>query len=464
MPNFKYIVGNSEGKKLSGTVEAEDELTARTELNNLGFSILSLHETEEKPKTDTTLKKFIFEAIDKNSCIITGTIPSKNEEIALNKLQTEYSLNVTAIWAENATEIEIEGARKKGSLRLQQFLAERKKSQQNQQTETQTKSLEEQKKEEAVKAKIEYTLQEVTKMLQTIDQDLDAASRAEINKKIDKLLRIKHSSNIDYILTSAEELLKSLIELERSLKEKISQEKRMQMEIKTKELLSNLTQSTGPKSLAEDVITKIDTWQKSHTTAEENTPVTVKIVNSILSRIKKFFETPQEILLLKNQIKAYNKQLWELIKLYFKEPTKEYKEKVKSSIKTVWGARKKAKENLVLTKKTIKEKKENNQIYEDPLFLSFLEELTAFTGWLLFFYIAYYFAALYLNTKNFGIENLPQGFTFYDSRIFKYVVIIIFLLHCSASIKTNFFRKNVLADIILVPIFLLGTIITLLNF
>ncbi|MEK7127077.1 MAG: hypothetical protein AAB848_03125, partial [Patescibacteria group bacterium] len=90
--------------------------------------------------------------------------------------------------------------------------------------------------------------------------------------------------------------------------------------------------------------------------------------------------------------------------------------------------------------------------------------LTTFTGWLLLFYITYYFTSLYLNTKNFGIEHIPQGFTVYDSRIFKYVVIIIFLLHCSASVKTNFFRKSVLADIILVPVFLLGTIITLLNF
>src|SRR3989338_1236650 len=167
MPNYKYIVGNNEGKKLSCTVEAENELTARTELNNLGFSILSLHETDEKPKTDTTLKKFIFEAIDKNSKIITGTIPSKSEETALNKLQTEYTLNVTAIWTENATEMEIEEARRKGSSRLQQFLAEKQKIQKSQQPEIKTDNLEEQKKEEAIKAKIEYTLQEVTKILQT---------------------------------------------------------------------------------------------------------------------------------------------------------------------------------------------------------------------------------------------------------------------------------------------------------
>ena len=464
MPNYKYIVGNNEGKKLSGTVEAEDELTARTELNNLGFSILSLHETDEKPKTDTTLKKFIFEAIDKNSKIITGTIPSKSEEIALTKLQTEYALNVTAIWTENATEVEIEEARRKGSSRLQQFLAEKQKIQKSQQPEIQTENLEEQKKEEAIKAKIEYTLQEVTKMLQTIDKDLDAASRAGINKKIDKLLRIKHSSNLDYILTSAEELLKSLIDLEYSLKEKISQEKHMELEIKTKELLNNLTRSTGPKSLAEDVITKIDKWQTSHTVAEGDTSIVVKTINNALSHVKKFFETPKEILLIKEQIASYNKQLWALVKLYFKEPAKEYKEKVKSSIKTVWAERKKAKENLVLTKNMLKEKKKTNQIYEEPLLLSFLEELTTFTGWLLLFYITYYFTSLYLNTKNFGIEHIPQGFTVYDSRIFKYVVIIIFLLHCSASVKTNFFRKSVLADIILVPVFLLGTIITLLNF
>ena len=70
MAIFKYSVANTEGKKLSGTVEAPDESTARTELNNLGFSILLLQETFEQPKLDASLSKFVFEAIDKNSKLI----------------------------------------------------------------------------------------------------------------------------------------------------------------------------------------------------------------------------------------------------------------------------------------------------------------------------------------------------------------------------------------------------------
>ena len=104
---LKYTVANKEGKKLSGTVEAPDENTARTELNNLGFSILLLQETKETPKIDSSLIKFIFEAIDKNSKLISGSIPAKNEEDALNKLSTEYSLTGSAIWLENSTSEQI---------------------------------------------------------------------------------------------------------------------------------------------------------------------------------------------------------------------------------------------------------------------------------------------------------------------------------------------------------------------
>ena len=80
MPNFKYTVANKSGKKLSGTVEAPDEKIAREELKNLGFSILSLQETSEATKLASHLTKFVFEGYDKNSKLVSGTIPAKTKE------------------------------------------------------------------------------------------------------------------------------------------------------------------------------------------------------------------------------------------------------------------------------------------------------------------------------------------------------------------------------------------------
>ncbi|MFA5820656.1 MAG: hypothetical protein WC873_00885, partial [Candidatus Gracilibacteria bacterium] len=101
---------------------------------------------------------------------------------------------------------------------------------------------------------------------------------------------------------------------------------------------------------------------------------------------------------------------------------------------------------------------------EHSLGLKLLDEIASLTGWLLFFYILYYFAALYLSTKNFGLSQIPKGFLVYDSHIFKYILVIVFLLHSAISLKVNFFRKSPLADLLLIPGFFFGSIIVLINF
>lgn len=464
MPIFRYTVANKEGKKLSGTVETESEVSARSELNNLGFSILELSQLQEQKtsepvaETTETAKKFVFEAVDKNAKLITGTIPSLNEEEAFKRLQTEYSLTVSAIWSEKAGNEEIIEARKKGTAALREKL-KLPESSEGIPTE---KSLKEEKEEEFLKAKIENILKEVGILLQEFDKELDPSQKTEINKKIDKLLRIKHSTNLNYILETATELLEFIQTQEKSLKEKGHQEKQLQLHIRTQKLLDELNQEEHKKSISEDILGKIQKWQSTHIIAGQEPSTSTKFLNSILTKIKKIFETPPEIAVIKAQIKAYNKQLFAFVKLYFKEPTAEYKEKVKQSIKTVWKARKKAKENLAEVRKMLKMQKRERQV-EENLMQAFTEELNAFTGWLLAFYIIYYFVSLYLNTKDFGLTKIPAGFIVYQSEIFKYALVIMFLLHSATALKLNFFKKSITASIIIPPTFLLLTIVVLLN-
>ena len=471
MPIFKYTVANKEGKKLSGTVEAPDEITARTELNNLGFSILLLQETKEIPKTDTEFTKFVFEAIDKNSKLINGSIPAKTEDEAIFKLHNEYDLNVSSIWKDGASQAEIKAAKRTGQTKFQSQIQTTTPlsgavpilpSTTTEQSEA-PKTPEQEKKEAFVKEKIENILKSVNALLQNFDKDLGPDQKVEINKKIDKLLRIKHSTNLDYILETTNELLTFLESQEKLLKETTHKEERFEFQVQTQKLLNELNSGEHQKGFSEDIIGKIGNWQKAHTANAPNASTGTKIINSILNPIKEFFETPTEILAIKEQIKAYNHQIWEFIKLYFKEPTPEYKERVKNSIKTIWQARKKAKENMKTLKAELKAKKEAGKI-EEHIIMSFVEELNALTGWLLTFYIAYYFISLYFNTKYFGFSEVPKGFNVYTSHIFKYLLVTIFLLHATTSIKINFLRNSLIADFILPPIFIFSAIIALLNF
>jgi hypothetical protein len=172
------------------------------------------------------------------------------------------------------------------------------------------------------------------------------------------------------------------------------------------------------------------------------------------------------------KIRGYNTQLWELAQLYLKEPTPEYKQKVKESLSTVWVTRKKVKQELKELREKLKHKPEKevpgpgaSEPQQSGNFLSaFMDEVNSFSGWLLAVYLVYYFISLYITTKDFGLSSIPKGFFFYDSHIFKYLLTILFLFHCSLSTKTTFFRNNMIASIVLVPLFLISSTIVLLNY
>ena len=203
----------------------------------------------------------------------------------------------------------------------------------------------------------------------------------------------------------------------------------------------------------------------------------LKNLNKILGALQSIFETPPEIMEMEAKIRGYNTQLWELAQLYLKEPTPEYKQKVKDSLSTVWTTRKKTKQELKELRARLKNKplaaksaggnlsNDTGETQTSGNFLSaFMDEVNSFSGWLLAVYMIYYFVSLYITTKDFGLSAIPKGFFFYDSHIFKYLLTILFLFHCSLSTKTTFFRNNMMASVVLVPLFFISSTIVLLNY
>ncbi len=462
MPIFKYDVANKEGKKLSGTVEAPDEQTAREELNNLGFSILTLQETQAKQKEDPSKTKFAFDATDKTGKLINGTVPAKTKEEALAKLKDEYSLTVNAIWPQDATPEQIEEAKKTGAINLQEetekaaegIKDEKKTEEEEDEEETLSKDPQQRKKELEIKTKIDTVLNEVHNLLQTFDKEFDPAQKSEIQKRIDKLLRIKNSKNLEYILTTAKDLLEFIKNQAEKIEKPGREEEKFRLKMETDKIMGTLKKGER-KGVSENILEKIDKWQQTH--KSDN------LISQFLNKTKNVLTAPPEVTALKEKIKTLNKSLYEFGKMYFKEPTPEYKEKAKANFKKTWQARKTTIAELKALKTQLKEKRKGEKI-EENLFMSFLEELNALTGWLLAFYIIYYFGALYLNTKDFGLAYVPEGFEVYTSQIFKYILSILFLLHSATALKVNFFRKSILATVILIPVFILGSIVTLLNF
>lgn len=461
MPIFKYTVTNNEGKKLSGTIETQDTDSAKKELNSLGFSVLAIEEVKEAAVLDKNLTKFVFEAVDKSSKMITGTIPATTVEDAMKRLFEEYSLTVVAIWKEGSTQAEIEKAKKDGvkgiSDKLQWGQAQKQFGQDEKDF---TQSLE----YKIVQQKVDYTIQKVTELLTKFDKAIDPDKKVEINKKIDKLLRIKNSTNVDYILETTKEILLFIQSQEKFLTTRGFGEQRLEFILIVRNLMNNLSRKIAKNSATDDVLRKIDQWESAHKDDIKERTLT-RLEYRFFNFVKKMLTTQPEILAIRQKIKTYNKQLWDFIVLYFKEPTPEYKVKIKKAIYTVWDARKKAKQELRETKEKLRDKGVDGEKYSSKTFFpSMLEEITSFTGWLLALYLIYYFVALYITTKDLGVSNIPKGLSVYDSYIFKYILAIVFLLHSTLSVKINFFKNSIMASIVLLPIFVFGSAIILLNY
>jgi hypothetical protein len=470
MAIFKYTVANKDGKKLSGSIEAVDEAKARGELNNLGFSILAIEESKDQEIHTTKQAKFAFEATNPQGQNITGTIPAQDELAAYKRLSEEYELMVSALWQQGLAEDKIQNARIRGTRHLQEALADDADKATQLQAE---KSQEQEKKLLFVKTKVEKVIKQVTDLLQEYSNFIQPDQKKEIEKKLDKLLRIKGSSNTDYIEQTTEELIAFIRTQEKALKEKGYMDKRTQFKIKIKSMLNNLHKTDKPASLSEDIVENIRRWQQKHVKKTAKTPWHIQKINAFLSWFKDTFETPEEIKILRSRISTYNSQIWEYAKMYFKEPAPEYKEKVKNAIRTIWATRKKTVKLLKETRARLKKEKTTGKAEKeaDPShkgFLSSLEsDLSEFTGWLVGFYLIYYFISLYITSKDFGLgdpSTFPKSFQFYDTQIFKYALIVVFLVHISLSLKVNFFEKNKFAGFFIFPITIISITFTLINF
>ena len=477
MAIFKYTVANKEGHKLSGSIEAPSDATARNELNSLGFSILELKEDQEDqstkeleaPKADGHTK-FLFESINPQGQLITGTISATDDMSAFKRLTKEYELTVTAIWSEDATEEQISNARARGTFHLQEILSTEEENKRIEETKT---NQSQRKNEIFVRTKVEEVLKQVNELLTEYQEYILPEQKKQIDKRIDKLLRIKNSTNLDYIITTAEDLIKFIQTQEAELKKKGHLEKRAKLKFQIKNMLSRLHETGKSKSLSEDIVKNIQDWQKGHVQKTSKLPWYTRTINKILIKIERIFEVPEEIRLLKSQIKTYNSQIIEYVKIYFKEPTKDYKAKAWEAIKTIWKTRKKTVQKLKETKKRIKQEKHLQKSQDGTYKLReefgshLLNELTEFTGWLLAFYLIYYFVSLYITSKNFGLGdplNFPKSLNFYNTQIFKYALVTIFLAHIALTLKVNFFQKIKIASYVLFPITTFAIIFIFVNF
>ncbi|MBU1019554.1 MAG: hypothetical protein ABII07_04300 [Patescibacteria group bacterium] len=478
MPQYKYTAVTQDNQKMTGSLSANSENEARQELNELKLAILSIEEVSSNQESTTTpsphpittqqqpeekkpipepkqksqptnlLKKFEFEGIDKTGRKIVGTIPANDKISALERLAQEYQFDINYLAPTEATQAEKDFARQEGIEKLKEQLADLDLTKKELEKETkEDKNFKE--KQTVLMKKVDYVLEKIKKVLTEFGEEIKPENKQLIQGYINKLLRIKNSTNLEYIEHTTEELLKKIQDQEIFLnKETLTQEKAKLM-VESEALMSSLhSDSVTKTTLTQDIDQKL---------SKLKIPAIQKFTKALSEKFKKDPETES----LKSLIKTTNRQLFTYLKIWLKSlKNKDAKNQAEESIKAVLEERKSLKNQIrtLQNKETKIIKKPSNK---DTL----LSEVTNFLGWLLSFYLIYYFATYYAATKDIPYElNLPWDPDITKTPLIKYLVAIIFMWYILLAIKTKFAPGKAFLTPILGLTGLVLTVLTVFNF
>jgi len=454
---FKYTATNPEGKRLTGIINAVDEATARTELNHLGFSILEINAIDESAvQIQSEMGKFEFEAIDKSGKKIKGTIPAKTNLLAYKRLADEYHFNVLFLVPISATEQEKQNLRATGieALKNQHDLETHELNASALKTAVETPEFLAQKK--IVIDEVDQILNRIKTLLTTFEAKLSPEKKALIQGYIDKLLRIKASNNLDYILNTCKDLLKRIQDEEMFLETQEHGQERQSILLESQQMMMELNKSMAPKlGFIADIQSKTAFLKKKLEGSS------LSFLVGPLQSIENYFKDPPDIAPLKIELRVVKSKRWDAIRLAFKSP-KETRGVTIESVK-----------NLLAQEKIIKHKikavqglrHEKNLVIRHEKHLYLVEEISVFTGWLLLFYLGYYFLGHYVTLKNLPIQpvfGIP--FDLGESVLFKYLLPVIFLIHAAATLKLMFLMKSRLADPILIVLTFFLSLMVVFNF
>jgi succinate dehydrogenase/fumarate reductase cytochrome b subunit len=459
MPKYKYIVINQENKQLQGTIGAPDDTAARKELNELGFSVVSMTTmAAEELAAANEMPVFEFAAIDKNQKRVVGTIQAEDRVAAFKRLVSEYAFDVEYVVDNNLSEGQKEKERTKGAYDLQDMITEEQMLTKKKETGEEKDMKEFGLKQEVLKEQIDFVLNKVRQILDQYEQIMTQDTKAKIHHYVDKILRIKSSTNLDYIRISAEELLTFLQKEELFLNEEQHMQDRTKLLVEAQSMSLQLRRTKTAKSAG--IGQQLRQWRQEHIYNNPTPSSGEKAINSLISVFIGTARESELVITIRHDIMAINDQLKHYLQLYIQATNPEIKQETKNGFWRLWNERKKLKIKLKEAKKGLALAAAGEATGEGR----FATEMQSFTGWLLAFYLIYYFISIYTTTKDFGQNNVPQFFYIFRSSFLKYFLTTLFLFHGAISIKIYFFRRNELATVIITPLFIIGTLLILLNF
>ncbi len=463
MPQYFYTVINKENRQLKGTINTPDEASARRELNALGFSILSISEQQGANDTEglaENIIKFNFSAVDKNGKKVVGTIQGEQIFPVYKRLISEYQFDVQALYPSDLSESDAEKAQIRGVDYLRDQLQEEQMAAELVQKRQQLDQKDFEEKQAKLKVQVDFVLQKVNQLLDTYKDELDPSRKAKIKYFVEKILRIKNSTNLDYIKQTSEEMLTYLQQEEIFLNQEQRIKEKTQLSIEAKSMMMQLDRITHPGS--KDIFDSLREWRENHMIDNPNPTFLEKSINFVISPLIGQVQEDQEIAAARNKLKNTKAQLKEFFILSLRAPDPEFKKETWNNVKRLWQERKSDKKNLAAIIHRKNEERMANIEYTPGEILE--REIYGLAGWVLTFYIIYYFVTIYINSKQ--IDFIPETKLnlIFQTSVIKYFFTTLFLFVCFLGIKIEFFKRKHFATPLLLVLFIFSSSLIILNF
>ncbi len=405
---FSYTALSAENKQLNGLLEAADLEAAKNELHKMEVSIITIEEisNEEyaKRKEQETAEKaaqgiqtFEFKAVDPTGKEVDGTIDAIDDEAAFKRLIAEYKFDVKTLGTPGQDEVA-------AATRLKELrgILEGKGEKTAPEKE---KAEEETKVDEKQIAEIDKIIKNTKEMIAQGEELFSAARMQEINAELGELERVRTSNNIKHITEVSKQLYKLISEPDAAPKETL------ETKPEYKSLLGEMSETNIVKS-------DMNLYEKA---------IADKKLQSIFGQIS------GKLSFLKKKEAAAGAE----------------KVSPKEKLKSLFTKKPKLKAEDIIGKKEETTEKQVQKADKKPsMWTNFFVEVDSFFGWLLCFYILYFFLADFALEKQIGI---PGEFALKTLQTPLLINITLFLLmsHLIFRVKNLHFQKNILGSLFL---------------
>lgn len=462
MPKYSYTVINQEGQKLTGTIAADTEKLAQENLSKLGFPILDITEIPEEKVEELTSEsqKFEFHAVDQNGRKVVGSIGAEDKYAAFKRLITEYHFAVEFLYLSSLSPEAKEEEKKRGvvdlygKLKVEQQKAEAIKGVQNEVINEEEEAL-------FISKQIDIVLEKMKGMSEDFKDIIKPEDKTAIEKRADRLSRMRTSKNLEYVKHLAEDLLLYVQNEEIFLLKEQNDKKIQSFRLDMKKLLNQLHSDKMRVSLHQDTLNNINAWIEKHITNNEAPAMWEKVIGSILTFFVSIITDPPEIADLKEKIRVIDKQIWDYYIIYIKENTVEGRNEIKESLHGL--KEKKTELKLELTNTEHKLAKEVQIVEQETVRAKVCSELTSITGWLFAIYFAIHVYYMYTSTRQLPADIGISALRVSEARSYLITMLVLLIIHAYFQLRSIILLRRALANLILIPTCSLSILLIVFN-